>query len=43
LAAFHGDPPQVVGRVQHLDDGFNVPHGFGQPQGFGFVFEYLPA
>jgi hypothetical protein len=30
-------------RVQHLDDGFNVPHGFDQPQGFGFVFEYPPA
>jgi hypothetical protein len=20
-----------------------LPHGFGQPQGFGFVFEYLPG
>ena len=36
LATLQGYAAQVERRVQHLNDGFNMPHGFCQPQGFCF-------
>ena len=43
LAALHRDPREVVTRVQHFDDGLNVPHLVAQFVVPLAVLKYLPA
>jgi hypothetical protein len=43
LAALHGDAAEVVGWVQHLDDGFDVKHLASEALGLFLVLQYLAA
>jgi hypothetical protein len=43
LPTLHGDPLQVKARVQHLDDGLNVPHLLGYALGLLIVLKDLAA